>query len=155
MNIRTFSVLAGLSPLFCSPLATAQPADAPILREMAACRGLTPIAERVACYDRIVLPVDAAQARPVAPSATFGLPAPRPVQTAPDTIESRVDGRFDGWNPGTRIKLANGQMWEVVDSGRASYDLQAPAVRITRGLFGSYFLEISGVSATPRVRRVQ
>ncbi|KPF48787.1 hypothetical protein IP87_09545 [beta proteobacterium AAP121] len=69
-------------------------------------------------------------------------------------MNSRVQGRFEGWQRGTRLRLANGQVWEVVDGTVAVYDLDSPAVTVRRGLLGSYFIEIEGVSATPRVRRV-
>jgi hypothetical protein len=89
-------------------------------------------------------------------TATFGLPAPapsRPVEA--DFVDSRVVGRLEGWTPATRFTLANGQVWEIADGSQAVYDLQDPGVRITRGLFGSFFIRIEGVSQTPRVRRVR
>jgi len=46
-------------------------------------------------------------------------------------------------------------VWEVLDTKRVSYELDNPTVRIKRGMLGSFFMEIDGVSATPRVRRVQ
>jgi hypothetical protein len=55
---------------------------------------------------------------------------------------------------GTRLKLENGQVWEVVDASKAAYSLERPAVRVSRGVLGSFFIEIQGVSRTPRVRRV-
>ena len=72
-----------------------------------------------------------------------------------EMLESRIAGRFEGWDPGTRLKLANGQVWEVLDTKRVSHELDNPTVRIKRGMLGSFFMEIDGVSATPRVRRVQ
>lgn len=89
-------------------------------------------------------------------TATFGLPAPapsRPVEA--DFVDSRIVGRIEGWTPATRFTLANGQVWEIADGSQAVYDLQDPGVRITRGLFGSFFIRIEGVSQTPRVRRVR
>jgi hypothetical protein len=135
--------------------------------ELAACRALRDVPARVACYDAIPVPAATPQpnsmpapraaARPAEAAASapadFGLPPP--IATQPQAMQSRIAGRFDGWSPGTRLRLDNGQVWEVVDGSRAAYDLNAPAVSVRRGVLGSYFLEIDGVSATPRVRRIQ
>jgi hypothetical protein len=164
-------------------LATVLPAAAQVEADaLRRCRALTDVMQRVACYDAIALPpvpvAGAAPApRPAAPTvtssaaaptaavvpaaasertATFGLPAPapsRPVEA--DFVDSRVVGRLEGWTPATRFTLANGQVWEIADGSQAVYDLQDPGVRITRGLFGSFFIRIEGVSQTPRVRRVR
>jgi hypothetical protein len=156
-----------------------------LLATLNACKAVPEAAARLACYDAALgraaatpasapapaaapvapvapaapAPVAAAAAPPVAaPGPTraddFGLNQPRP-ETVLQQIESRVVGRFEGWAPGTRIELANGQVWEVVDGSRAAYDMASPAVRIKRGMLGSFFLEIEGVSATPRVRRLK
>lgn len=86
---------------------------------------------------------------------SFGLPMPPARTTEPEYVDSRITGRVEGWTPATRFTLANGQVWEIADGSQAVYDLQDPAVRITRGLFGSFFIRIDGVSQTPRVRRVR
>jgi hypothetical protein len=139
---------------------------------------------RLRCYDAIPLPAtttgaDAArqavppaqgQATPAlgaAASATTGVAAdraanfgfenqPQPQQAPrPDSIESVIPGRFDGWVRGSRFRLANGQVWEVRDNSQGTYDLRDPKVRISRGVSGSFFMEVAGVSQTPRVRRVE
>jgi len=51
--------------------------------------------------------------------------------------------------------MANGQLWEVTDGSQAAYRLSDPKVRISRGISGSFFMEIQGVSQTPRVRRIE
>lgn len=84
----------------------------------------------------------------------FGLPE-RPVSSLPQSIESAIEGEFDGWTAGARLRLANGQVWEIVDGSTASYQLRDPKVRISRGMFGSFFISIEGVAQTPRVRRVR
>lgn len=129
--------------------------------ELATCRALRDVPARVACYDGIALPATTpAAAVPSPPAATataradFGLPPP-PIAAQPQEMQSRIAGRFEGWGPGTRLRLDNGQIWEVVDGSSAAYDMNSPVVNIRRGLLGSFFLEIGGVSATPRVRRVQ
>jgi len=138
---------------------------------------------RLKCYDAIPLPAtpnatDAARqvarppqgqaaapqgaaagatAAPVDPVVQFGLENRPPPQQAsrPDSIESVIPGRFDGWVRGSRFRLANGQVWEIRDNSQGTYDLRDPKVRITRGVSGSFFMEVGGVSQTPRVRWVE
>jgi hypothetical protein len=84
----------------------------------------------------------------------FGLP--ERVSQGPQFIDSVLPGDFGGWTPGAKLRLANGQVWEVIDGSTASYPLQrSPKVRISRGLLGSFFMSVEGVSQTPRVRRLQ
>jgi hypothetical protein len=99
----------------------------------------------------------AAAAAPASPATQFGLEnRPQPQQPKPvDSIESSIPGRVDGWVANTRFRLANGQVWEIRDGSRATYDLRDPKVRIVRGLSGSFFMELEGVSQSPRVRRVE
>jgi hypothetical protein len=133
------------------------------------CRVLNEPGARLACYDAAFPPPKAATpatpaaqtAKPLprqenrpATLAEFGLSPQRP-EAVVQAIETSISGRFEGWEPGTKWLLANGQIWEVVDGSRASYDLSSPAVRIKRGLLGSFFIEIDGVGATPRVRRLK
>jgi hypothetical protein len=82
------------------------------------------------------------------------LPTPKPAQTV-EAIESSIVGRFDGWELGTQILLANGQIWQVIDDTRGVFSLRDPAVRIVRGMLGSHFIEITGVTRAPRVRRIE
>ncbi|MBI5717391.1 MAG: hypothetical protein HZC37_06855 [Burkholderiales bacterium] len=148
--------------------------------ELRRCRGIADSPARIVCYDAIVLPraaaastqgptaapvpaatqssASAASAAPPAASAPatrdFGLPE-RPAALLPQYIESSIEGEFDGWTAGARLRLANGQVWEIVDGSTASYRLRDPKVRISRGLFGSFFMDIEGVAQSPRVRRAQ
>lgn len=128
------------------------------------CRALADAAARLACYDAIATPAAAAAAAaaPGAAPATapaggpsaarFGLPEePSPV----DRIESRIAGRFEGWGPRDRIRLANGQVWQVADDSRGAYWLDSPRVVVRRGALGSFLLEIEGVRALVRVRRIE
>lgn len=144
------SALLGLCGLAVASPAAAQ-VEADALRR---CRALTDVVQRLACYDAIALP-QAAGASPLpSPVAPPLSPAPsRPVEA--DFVDSRIVGRIEGWTPATRFTLSNGQVWEIADGSQAVYDLQDPGVRITRGLFGSFFIRIEGVSQTPRVRRVR
>lgn len=142
-------------------LAVAGPTLAQNRSAMQQCRALTDGAARLACYD--ALPLDAAPptttTAPAAPAAQFGLErqAAKTATTAADNsrIESHIEGAFNGWEPNARIKLANGQVWQVTDNSSANYRLQNPKVKVTRGLVGGFFLEIAGANHSPRVRRLE
>lgn len=180
---RGVCVVAAAAGLVLAAPAFAQTTDR-LLATLSACKAVPEAAARLACYDAalgrvaavssvpapvaapatmpvppaVLAPAPVAATAPPAPVSSraddFGLNQPRP-ETVLQQIESRIVGRFEGWAPGTRIELANGQLWEVIDSSRAAYDMAGPAVRIKRGLLGSFFLEVEGVGATPRVRRLK
>ena len=154
-----------LSPLLSLFLlasgATTAADDAAILK----CRALPDGAQRLACYD--AMPVGAAPlvASPAAASST-----PAPARTAeqnfgmekaakkqePDYIESSIVGDFDGWEGNTRITLANGQVWRIVDGSTAVLpQLHNPKVRIKRGIFGVLYFQVVGQNNMARVRREQ
>lgn len=119
---------------------------------LAKCRTLPEAASRLACYDAI--PAGAAPVQ--AADQLFGLkPAARPVEE-PRSIESTIVGDFDGWSAGARIKLANGQVWRVVDGSEASLSRTTnPKVKVVRNMFGTLFLQIEGTNQSPKVRRVE
>lgn len=131
------------------------------------CRALADAGARLACYDALPLasrPASVteppAAAAPAPTAAGFGLPA---APEALERIESRFEGldkglnngRFEGWGPRTRFRLANGQVWQVVDDSSASYWLPDPKVVVRRAALGSFVLEIEGAKRTVRVRRVE
>lgn len=97
-------------------------------------------------------PITAAVSRAAVDEARFGLD--KTPEAAP-AITSRIPGTFEGWDGNSRIRLANGQVWRIVDSSSVSVYLQEPAVRVERTVFGGYRMEIQGVKTAPRVQRVQ
>lgn len=130
--------------------------DAAFLR----CRGIADPAARLACYDALPVPVTETRAEPakpaalpLEPTAQFGLPPP-PTVAERDTVESSIPGHFDGWQPNTRIRLANGQVWQIADGSSRTLDLNEPKVTIRRGLLGAFYLEFEGDNRTARVRRL-
>lgn len=137
--------------------------DAAVLK----CRALSEAASRLACYDAMPVAAAPAAAAPnagavrtetVQPEAKFGLAkaAPQPVkEKSPSKIRSSVAGSLDGWSPGTRIALANGQVWRVTEGEAVLPRLNNPQVEISRGMFSSYLLQIDGHANTARVERVQ
>jgi hypothetical protein len=145
------------------------------------CRAIANGAERLACYDAI--PADAARAATAATPSAQSAPATRPATTAtpaapsaaassipatasfgltqrtPDAdiqaINTEIVGEFDGWGPSTRIRLRNGQVWQVDDGSTGVCGCTNPKVKVSRGLFGVFYLEIEGKGHSPKVRRVQ
>jgi hypothetical protein len=160
MNTPRLPALLILSLLSVSGAALAD--DAAILQ----CRAVGESQARLACYDRIAVGAQpaatlaAASAAPAAPAATaeqrFGLDQVQRREAEPQSIESTIEGNFGGWEPGAQIRLANGQVWRVVDGSSAVLaPMKNPKVRVTRNVFGTLFLEIEGTNNSPKVRRVR
>ena len=99
-----------------------------------------------------------AQAAPAANTeAGFGLDTIAKDRTADlKSTESTVVGKIEGWGPTTQFKLANGQVWRVVD-GSSEWFIERtnPKVVLTRNAIGTVFFEVDGAKQPPRVRRVQ
>lgn len=134
---------------------TALADDAALLK----CRALPDTATRVACYDAIPVGV-AAPAAAAAPARTpeqnFGMEAVKEREAQPTSIRSTVVGDFDGWGPGSQIRLANGQVWRIIDGSDAVLPRKKDApVTIERNLFGTLFLKVDGGNSSAKVRRVQ
>lgn len=133
--------------------------DAALLK----CRTLTDVAARVACYDAI--PVGAARpaastavaAAPAAkPEENFGLEAVKQREAQPASVQSTVVGEFEGWGPNTRIRLANGQVWRIVDGSEAVLPRRSDVkVSLERNVFGTIFLRVDGSNSSAKVRRVE
>lgn len=130
---------------------------------MLRCRQLSDAPARLTCYDAIPLgaPGAATAAGVVAAAPTkadlernFGKE-----QSAPpiklDSIETFINGEFDGWVPNQRIRLANGQVWMIADDSQENLSLTNPKVKIERGLMGAIFMDIDGARSAPRVKRVK
>src|SRR5205085_670482 len=137
--------------------------NAPTLQ---ACRAITDAAKRLACYDALPLVAPAAPAVAATP-ATAGTPAAAPAAPDPakfgleakaarsliDSIDSSIEGRFDGWGPKDRIKLTNGQVWQIADDSNAAMNLTNPKVTVRRGALGVFYLEFEKSNRTAKVKR--
>jgi hypothetical protein len=86
---------------------------------------------------------------------TVAVPAAVAAATRVDAISSSIAGHFDGWGPNQRIRLANGQVWRVIDGSNATLDLDNPAVTLKRSFSGAIFLNIVGTNNSPKVLRVE
>lgn len=158
-----------LTLLLLASLAGAAAADTPA---MLRCRVIAEAPARLACYDAIALPGIGSRAgwgaplpgakpatpagsaaAPATPAEQFGLEA-NPAGSI-EFIESRLPGKFEGWHPKSRFRLANGQVWAIVDGSTSFYNLTEPQVKIRRGLLGAFYMDVEGVAQSPRVRRVE
>ena len=114
------------------------------------CRDIGDDSKRLACYDAVKKPT-AEQKREVQEKA-FGLVPKRPEI---ETIQSVIPGTFEGWEGDQNIRLANGQVWQVVDDSNGvvmGKDLKAT---VARGAMGAMYMEIEGSRKSPRVKRVK
>ena len=135
--------------------------DAALLK----CRAVSDIAARVVCYDAIPLgsasPAAAAQAAgtPVAAARAaenFGMEAVKQRAEQPKSVQSTIVGSFDGWGPGSRIRLANGQVWRVIDGSEAVLAPRTDVkVSMERNVFGTIFMRVEGANSSAKVRRVE
>jgi hypothetical protein len=142
------------------------------------CRQLEDGPVRLACYNAIpasaTAPAAVAAAAPSAPAAAaapaydtvaaptraqmeqmFGQEPPILKSVRLNTLETTIAGPFDGWVPGQRIRLANGQVWKVVDGSEDIMEARDPKVTVKRGLLGAIFLDIDGAHRLAKVQRVQ
>jgi hypothetical protein len=117
------------------------------------CRKIADPGQRLSCYDAIVEPLPAA-APARSPAADFGRPS-RLAGDELEVIESSLMEDTDGWRANTQFRLANGQVWQVVDDSTGWVRTGARKVRVRRGALGAFFLEIEGTNRSPKVRRVQ
>lgn len=126
---------------------------------MLQCRTLTDAGARLACYDAIEVGarLKVASASP-APNKeeNFGIEQKKQREAEPKSITSTVAGDFQGWGPSSQIRLANGQVWRIVDGSEAVLPpMRNPQVRIERNVFGTLFLKVEGTNSSAKVRRVQ
>jgi hypothetical protein len=127
------------------------------------CRGIADSSARLACYDALPLPTpgggESRAALPRTPRpetpAQFGLSREAAPVVELSTIESTIPGHFDGWYPNRRVRLANGQVWQVADGSTRLYELDNPKVTIRRGVLGAFYLDLSIDNHSIRVRRVE
>lgn len=156
MKTSTFLFPALPLLLFVSTCASAVD-DAAVRR----CRAIADVPARVACYDAMPLAAASAatappSAAPLSPEQRFGMRAAvAPKDAEPAAIRSSVAGHLDGWSYGTTIRLANGQVWRVVDYLDAMFDLDNPQVEIVRGALGAYYLQVAGRNDSARVVRLK
>jgi hypothetical protein len=150
--------------MFVSSVALAD--DGALLR----CRALADGPMRLSCYDAIpAAPTPAGQATPSSQGVTaqrfapsreeleqaFGKEPPALQPLRLDSLDSHIEGDFDGWVANQQIRLANGQVWRVVDGSDDVLRAHNPKVTLQRGLLGAIFLDIDGAHRRARVQRLK
>jgi hypothetical protein len=101
-----------------------------------------------------VAPAVAAAPASTAAAAGFGLEQ-QARKTEAQEVESEIIGLFEGWGPKHVIRLANGQLWQIVDGSSAVLYLKNPKVKVRRGMLGTFVLEFEASNETARVRRLE
>jgi hypothetical protein len=167
-------------------LATAAPADAQrrrgtptperpaVLNQLTACRQIAAEAERLACYDRQVAALEAAEAsREIAVvdrqqirrtrRSLFGLTLPDlgifggddddgEDGAAVNEINSTIVAIGTGADGRTTYRLQDESVW-VQTEGRAGFPRAGEAIRIRRGPLGSFLANIAGRPAIRVIRQ--
>jgi hypothetical protein len=153
MRILTAILLAGAA-------GAALADDAALLR----CRQLPDGPERLRCYNAIPVGAAAPAASPTTPTAptraqqesSFGREQAVIAQQQLSELSSTIAGEFEGWKAGARIRLANGQVWQIADDSEEwMAPVTNPKATLRRGTLGAIFLDIEGAPRAPRVRRVK
>jgi hypothetical protein len=92
-----------------------------------------------------------------APSAEadFGVDKPPEDRGEVRSIRSHIVGFFRGFEGGTEVRLANGQLWRQMDSADLAVHKTDPQVVIEKGFFGGYRLSVNGLNRSIRVKRIE
>ena len=157
-NLFHLAPSALLLLLLSSPLGAQEDAD--LMSELKACRGLSDIEERLACYDKIGKKEPAAEAVPVEPQApevqsatteeSFGLPKTEEQLTS---IQAKVVRCGYSNNRRFYFYLDNGQAWKYLGSKRLRYKNCDSAATLSEDRIG-FKLRMTGEPAF-RVQRVR
>ena len=71
-----------------------------------------------------------------------------------ERITTRIEGRVEGWEPGTEFHLANGQVWKVLKgSMKLRRPKESPEVVLVPGVMGRWFLQVDEDAPKARVYR--
>jgi hypothetical protein len=66
--------------------------------------------------------------------------------------ESRIDGRFSGWNGDNYYRLLNGQVWRQARYKYKYHYAYRPKARVLKD-GSAYYLEVEGMDERVQVRR--
>ena len=160
-------------------------AEVSLNSELTRCAAITRDLQRLACYDALSglassSPVEALSKKsresianksnkssvanqnqntavsttvPTQSSSSFGL---KDTSGEGKSITSYIPGDFRGWKNGDKITLANGQVWKIKDpKGTIHHVATNPKVTISKGVFGSYRINIEGLNKSASVKRIK
>ena len=176
MSLR---IIAAAAAFLClAPAASGQrprPAEQrpEVVTRLVQCRGLGSAQERLACYDREVAALDAAQSsgdlitmdrQEVRRTrrSLFGLALPNlgvfgddnDDDEAASRLESTVRSATQNANGKWIITIEDGARWQQIDSRNLGFPPRAgQPIRIRRAGLGSYFVNVNGQTAI-RMRRI-
>lgn len=174
-NSVVFVTILGAASVAVAGSALAQPPGTkrpPAFSSLVNCRAIAQPTERLACFDRAVAAMDAAEARQDlvivdrqqinrTRRSLFGLSLPNlgifgdasPEAAAEASIEGKIKRSWltgDKWN----FELEDGARWVQIDSRNLSADPKAgQAIVIRRAALGSYLANVNKQTAI-RVKRV-
>ena len=77
------------------------------------------------------------------------------IEQETQSIQSRLIGKFTGWEKGMKIKLENGQVWRVTSRATGYKKMTNPMVTISRGMFSSFNAKVEGLNAKVKVKRIK
>jgi hypothetical protein len=95
-----------------------------------------------------------ASTAPAPTSSEWKAPEPKR-EEAKDTIETELAESFSGSRRGTRIELANGQVWEQTDDVAVSGSLRDRRVKIMPAIFDKWKMRFFANNQFVRVKRVK
>ncbi|MET0893421.1 MAG: hypothetical protein ABWY01_07635 [Pseudoxanthomonas sp.] len=73
-----------------------------------------------------------------------------------EPIKSTLVGEFRGFTNGRQYSLANGQVWEQIETASLSGVRKTdPAITIKPGMFNNWYMVIDGYNAVAKVRRIK
>ncbi len=72
-----------------------------------------------------------------------------------ETIRTRIDGTFNGWEGETEFRMENGMVWKTTGSSRFSArTMENPQVTISQTISGGWQMQVEGYNRRVLVRRV-
>ena len=170
--ISLLALVIGLTGSTVAGSAAPAPASAPAVQAVIACRATKEAAERLACYDKAVAAMDAAQSqgdlvtldreqRRAVRRQAFGFTLPafnifdrgeKPEEAS--RITAKVAAASQDLRGKWQIKLDDGAVWmQTDDEDLLRLPKPGMSVVVRRGSLGSFFLKVEGDQAF-RARRV-
>jgi|TARA_B100000959_G_scaffold162278_1_gene169941 hypothetical protein len=73
-----------------------------------------------------------------------------------ESIQTKINGEFNGWDGYTKFNLQNGQVWQQNSYGVLKVKMDNPTVTIKRSrVSDTYVLKIEGLNSSVRVKRIE
>jgi hypothetical protein len=77
-------------------------------------------------------------------------------RSADGPIRSHIVGSFDGWSGEDIFTLENGMVWQQAERRSfTSRPMENPAVEITQGILGNWYLSVEGYNTRVKVNRIK